>query len=112
MCFQSRATLSEDGNTWLLNGTKIWISNGGFADFFTVFAKTPVSYFIHVFNESIISILRSNEIQSLESLFRSKVRTVKLKTVSPLFWWNDNLEDSPTELQKINWVSEVPTPFR
>jgi len=39
---QSRATLSEDGNTWLLNGTKIWISNGGFADFFTVFAKTPV----------------------------------------------------------------------
>jgi len=38
----TRATLSEDNNTWILNGTKIWISNGGFADFFTVFAKTPV----------------------------------------------------------------------
>ena len=25
-----------------MNGNKIWISNGGIADFFTVFAKTPV----------------------------------------------------------------------
>ena len=37
---QTRATLSEDGKTWILNGNKIWISNGGFADIFTVFAKT------------------------------------------------------------------------
>ena len=28
----------EDG--WVLNGNKIWITNGGIADFFTVFAKT------------------------------------------------------------------------
>ncbi len=28
----------EDG--WILNGNKIWITNGGMADFFTVFAKT------------------------------------------------------------------------
>ncbi|XP_059143103.1 complex I assembly factor ACAD9, mitochondrial-like [Physella acuta] len=39
---QTKATLSEDGRTWLLNGSKIWISNGGIADIFTVFAKTPV----------------------------------------------------------------------
>lgn len=39
---QSKATLSDDGNHWILNGNKIWISNGGIADFFTVFAKTPV----------------------------------------------------------------------
>ncbi|KAG7164836.1 Complex I assembly factor ACAD9-like [Homarus americanus] len=38
---QTRATLSEDGTTWLLNGSKIWISNGGYADLMTVFAKTP-----------------------------------------------------------------------
>nr|XP_053642557.1 complex I assembly factor ACAD9, mitochondrial-like [Cherax quadricarinatus] len=38
---QSRATLSKDGKTWLLNGSKIWISNGGSADLLTVFAKTP-----------------------------------------------------------------------
>lgn len=40
---RTRATLTEDGKTWLLNGSKIWISNGGYADLMTVFAKTPVS---------------------------------------------------------------------
>ena len=39
---QTRATLAEDGKTWHLNGGKIWISNGGIADVFTVFAKTQV----------------------------------------------------------------------
>ncbi|XP_064633148.1 complex I assembly factor ACAD9, mitochondrial-like [Lineus longissimus] len=39
---QTRATLSEDGKTFLLNGGKIWISNGGIAHIFTVFAKTEV----------------------------------------------------------------------
>ena len=39
---QTRATLSEDKKTYYLNGSKLWISNGGFADIFTVFAKTEV----------------------------------------------------------------------
>ena len=30
----------KDGNNWVLNGEKIWITNGGMADFFTVFART------------------------------------------------------------------------
>jgi alkylation response protein AidB-like acyl-CoA dehydrogenase len=32
------ATRTENG--WILNGNKLWITNGGIADFFTVFAKT------------------------------------------------------------------------
>ncbi|KAJ6668390.1 hypothetical protein lerEdw1_015767 [Lerista edwardsae] len=39
---QTRATLSEDGKSFLLNGSKIWISNGGIADIFTVFARTEI----------------------------------------------------------------------
>ncbi|KAG8128207.1 putative Acyl-CoA dehydrogenase family member 9 mitochondrial-like protein [Naja naja] len=39
---QTRGTLSEDGKHYLLNGSKIWISNGGIADIFTVFARTEV----------------------------------------------------------------------
>lgn len=35
----TRATLSEDGSHYVLNGQKMWVSNGGWADFFTVFAK-------------------------------------------------------------------------
>ena len=36
---KTTATLSEDGKNYLLNGQKIWITNGGFADVYTVFAK-------------------------------------------------------------------------
>jgi len=36
---KTKATLSEDGKTYLLNGQKMWISNAGFADLFIVFAK-------------------------------------------------------------------------
>lgn len=36
---KTTATLSADGAQYLLNGQKIWITNGGFADVFTVFAK-------------------------------------------------------------------------
>ncbi|NXC66966.1 ACAD9 dehydrogenase, partial [Anhinga anhinga] len=39
---QTRATLSEDGKHFLLNGSKVWISNGGLANIFTVFARTEV----------------------------------------------------------------------
>jgi len=35
-----RTTATQDGDAWVLNGSKVWITNGGIADFFTVFAKT------------------------------------------------------------------------
>jgi alkylation response protein AidB-like acyl-CoA dehydrogenase len=39
---RSRAVLSEDGRHYILNGEKMWITNGGFADIYTVFAKCAV----------------------------------------------------------------------
>jgi len=36
---RTRAELSKDGKTYTLNGEKMWITNAGFADLFTVFAK-------------------------------------------------------------------------
>ncbi|KAK3101158.1 hypothetical protein FSP39_001403 [Pinctada imbricata] len=39
---QTRAVLSDDGKHFHLTGGKIWISNGGIANIFTVFAKTEV----------------------------------------------------------------------
>jgi alkylation response protein AidB-like acyl-CoA dehydrogenase len=36
---RTRAVLSEDGKHYILNGEKMWITNSGFADVFTVFAK-------------------------------------------------------------------------
>lgn len=37
-----KATLAPDGKHYLLNGTKTYITNGGMAEIFTVFAKTPM----------------------------------------------------------------------
>jgi butyryl-CoA dehydrogenase len=39
---RTRAVLSTDGTSYTLNGEKMWISNAGFADLFTVFAKCAV----------------------------------------------------------------------
>ncbi|MFZ9717879.1 MAG: acyl-CoA dehydrogenase family protein, partial [Chitinophagaceae bacterium] len=36
---KTTARLSEDGKHYILNGQKCWITNGGFADVYTVFAK-------------------------------------------------------------------------
>uniref|UniRef100_A0A3P9HCQ7 Very long-chain specific acyl-CoA dehydrogenase, mitochondrial n=1 Tax=Oryzias latipes TaxID=8090 RepID=A0A3P9HCQ7_ORYLA len=39
---KTTAVLSPCGQYYTMNGSKIWISNGGLAEIFTVFAKTPV----------------------------------------------------------------------
>lgn len=39
---KTTAVRSDCGKHYILNGSKIWISNGGLADIFTVFAKVPV----------------------------------------------------------------------
>jgi alkylation response protein AidB-like acyl-CoA dehydrogenase len=36
---KTKAVLSEDGKSYIINGQKMWITNGGFADVFIVFAK-------------------------------------------------------------------------
>ena len=36
---KTTARLSDDGKHYILNGQKVWITNGGFADVYTVFAK-------------------------------------------------------------------------
>lgn len=36
---KTKAKLTDDGKHYIINGQKMWITNGGFADVFTVFAK-------------------------------------------------------------------------
>ncbi len=42
---KTTAKLSEDGKHYILNGQKCWITNGGFADVYTVFAKIDGTHF-------------------------------------------------------------------
>jgi len=45
MNIRTRATLSTDGTHYILTGEKMWITNCGFADLFTVFAKVDGARF-------------------------------------------------------------------
>ncbi len=38
--FNLRTTAKLDGDNWILNGEKLWITNGGIADIVSVFART------------------------------------------------------------------------
>lgn len=40
---RTAATLSDDGKHYILNGSKIWISNGGICEIMTVFARTDTN---------------------------------------------------------------------
>ena len=42
---RTTATLSADGTHYVLQGRKMWITNGGFADLFTIFAKVDGTRF-------------------------------------------------------------------
>jgi alkylation response protein AidB-like acyl-CoA dehydrogenase len=48
---KTTAKLSEDGKHYILNGQKCWITNGGFADVYTVFAKIDGEQFTAVILE-------------------------------------------------------------
>ncbi len=41
----AKATAVLDGDSWVLNGTKMWITNAGFADVFVIFAKVDGQQF-------------------------------------------------------------------
>jgi alkylation response protein AidB-like acyl-CoA dehydrogenase len=45
MSARAKATLSADGKHYVLNGTKMWISNAAWADLITVFAKVDGQHF-------------------------------------------------------------------
>ena len=42
---KARAVLSKDGASWILNGEKMWLTNGAFADVYITFAKVDGEHF-------------------------------------------------------------------
>ena len=59
---KTRAKLSEDGKHYIINGQKMWISNAGFADTFTFFAKIDDDKNITGF------VINKSELENPESL--------------------------------------------
>merc|ERR1719234_2689891 len=110
---KTRAVLNEAGTHWILNGAKIWISNGGIAEIFTVFAKTPIV------DPATGSSMEPRSGFQMEELLRSSLclprpqlwtqpLELKLRRSLPLSW-RGALEESPMDLQRRRWVSSAPT---
>ena len=58
---RARATLSEDGKHYILNGQKMWITNGGFADVFNIFAKVDGERFTAFLVERSMGVVSGRE---------------------------------------------------
>ena len=59
---KTQAVLSNDGKHYILNGSKIWISNGGLADVFTVFAKVCMWVLSLIANTTSLTAARSGSV--------------------------------------------------
>jgi alkylation response protein AidB-like acyl-CoA dehydrogenase len=80
MAIKTRADLSPDGTHYVLNGQKMWITNGGKADFFTVFAK--------IGGEQFSAFLVERTFQGVSSGAEEKKMGIKGSSTTPVFFDN------------------------
>ncbi len=77
---KTRATKQPDGS-WSLSGEKMWISNGGFADLFIVFAKVDGEQFTAFIVERAFGGLSSGKEEHKMGLHGSSTTTILLQDV-------------------------------
>jgi butyryl-CoA dehydrogenase len=77
---KTRADLSADGTHYVLNGQKMWITNGGRADLFTVFAK--------VGGEQFTAFLVERAFAGVSSGAEEKKMGIKGSSTTPVFFDN------------------------
>jgi alkylation response protein AidB-like acyl-CoA dehydrogenase len=80
MAIKTRADLSADGQNYVLNGQKMWITNGGKADFFTVFAK--------IGGEQFSAFLVERTFTGVSSGAEEKKMGIKGSSTTPVFFDN------------------------
>ncbi|HWF06933.1 MAG TPA: acyl-CoA dehydrogenase family protein [Bryobacteraceae bacterium] len=77
---KTRADLSEDGTHYVLNGQKMWITNGGKADIFTVFAK--------IAGEQFSAFLVERAFPGVSNGAEEKKMGIKGSSTTPIFFDN------------------------
>jgi alkylation response protein AidB-like acyl-CoA dehydrogenase len=80
MAIKTRADISADGGHYVLNGQKMWITNGGKADFFTVFAK--------INGEQFSAFLVERAFAGVSSGAEEKKMGIKGSSTTPVFFDN------------------------
>src|SRR5271170_2045481 len=77
---KTRADLSPDGTHYILNGQKMWITNGGGADIFTVFAK--------IGGEQFSAFLVERAFPGVSNGAEEKKMGIKASSTTPIFFDN------------------------
>ena len=78
---RTKATLSPDGKHYVLNGAKMWISNAGWADLFTIFAKVDGQHVTAFLVERTFSGLSTGREEHKLGIKSSSTRRVILEEV-------------------------------
>ncbi|MBL8148564.1 MAG: acyl-CoA dehydrogenase family protein [Blastocatellia bacterium] len=76
---KTRAVLSEDGKYYILNGTKMWITNAGFADVFITFAKVDGDKFSCFIIEKTFPGVSTGKEEHKMGILGSSTRTLELQ---------------------------------
>jgi hypothetical protein len=85
---RTRADLSPDGKHYILNGQKMWITNGGAADLYTIFAK--------VGGEKFTAFLVERKFPGLASGAEEKKMGIKGSSTTPIF-----LDNVPVPVENV-----------
>jgi alkylation response protein AidB-like acyl-CoA dehydrogenase len=85
---RTRAVLSPDGKNYILNGQKMWITNGGFADVFVVFAKID--------GEKFSCFIVERGTPGFSSGAEEKKMGIKGSSTTPIFF-----ENSPVPIENL-----------
>src|SRR6202046_374681 len=85
---RTRADLSPDGKHYILNGQKMWITNGGAADLYTIFAKVD--------GEKFTAFLVERKFPGLASGAEEKKMGIKGSSTTPIF-----LDNVPVPVENV-----------
>jgi alkylation response protein AidB-like acyl-CoA dehydrogenase len=78
---KSKAVLNEEGTHYILNGQKMWITNGGFAEVFTVFAKIEN-------DEKLSAFIVEKAFGGIETGKEEKKMGIKASSTVPVYFTN------------------------
>jgi alkylation response protein AidB-like acyl-CoA dehydrogenase len=88
MNIKSKAVLGSDGKHYILNGTKMWVTNGGIADVYVVFAKVD--------GEKFTAFIVERGFPGVEAGAEEHKMGIRGSSTTPL-----NLEDVPVPVENV-----------
>merc|ERR1712117_93523 len=93
---KTQAVLNEAGTHYILNGSKIWISNGGICDVLTVFAKVPEKQADGTIKEKMAALLSNETLEGSKTVHQKTKWELNVLTLPKCFF-----EDCPVPKENL-----------